>query len=413
MIFRLLAIAGTCLVAAQPAPAQDPVRAGSSALASPEWKQFIAMAVDGALRAPDVAALERACVGAAEAPAPGQAGSDVDRCLKAAVDLLPDPATFMDAREVEMRRMSTAARPYGSIGIEIARRVPESGPIVVVSPLGNTPAERAGILPGDKIDAIDGVDITSLPMDQAVRHFRGKPGSVVKVSLLRGQPPRRISLDIPLEVINPGSVTARAFKPQVAYVRIRWFRDDTAAELQRQLLRVTEEVGPATSALVLDLRGCAGGALPSVLTSLSSFIPPGTVVGLEHRRSDDVPLEVKALAARPVDASRSGLALVVLIDGGTAVGAELFAQALKTHRAATLVGARSAGLTAVRSDRALPNGARVSFTEGELLARDKTSWAGRGIDPDVSVRSDSTVDYGAPGDEALDRALKQASSAAR
>ncbi len=419
-VFRILSVASVCLASMQSAPAQSPkpisVPNTASVLVSPEWLQFVAMARDNALQAPDVGALERTCVEAVDAPLSSRVTSEIDRCLSAAAASLPDPATFMDAQEAEARRVSSAPRPFGSIGIEIARRVPESGPIVVASPLGNSPAERAGILPGDAIDAIDGVDITSMAMDQAVLRFRGKPGTVVNVSLLRGEPPRRVSIAVPLEIIRPASVTARAIRPNVLYARIRWINEDTPLQLAQDLRRVSAAGSGEAHSLMLDLRGCAGGELPSALTTLSWFIPAGTTVGWERTRSELRPLDVKAPTATSDaagDLPTSRLPLVILIDGRTASGAELFAQALHRYRAALLIGQHSAGMTAIRLSKPLPNGSRMSVTEGELLSDEKTSWKDRGLSPDLVIPASGTFEYGGPNDRAFDRALLAASTTSR
>jgi carboxyl-terminal processing protease len=415
--FRTLFAVCIYLAAAQPAPAQGAKPASetenASVLASPEWQQFVAMVRERALRVADVGALERTCVASVDAPSSAPVANKIDRCIGAAAASLEDPATFMDANEAETRRVSAAPRPFGSIGIEISRRVPESGPIVVASPLGNSPAERAGILPGDAIDTIDGVDITSLTMDQAVLRFRGKPGIVIDISLLRGDPPRRVSIAVPLAIIRPAGVTARVIRPHVLYARIRWLNEDTPSQLVQALRRAAPTENDETRSLLLDLRGCAGGELAAALATLSWFIPAGTTVGWERTRSELQALNVKEPATMgdvTGDMPTLRLAIVVLIDGRTASGAELFAQALHRHRGAPLVGEHSAGMTAVRLSKALPNGSRVSVTEGELLSEDKTSWKGRGLEPDLQVPASGTFEYGGPNDRAFERALREASA---
>lgn len=376
---------------------------------SDSWRSFVSLLGSSYIQEPDVPVIEGACRAAMAVADAEEEGELVDICLEAAVRALPVAGSYTTATKVEAQRMSTAAAPYGTIGIQIGRRG-KTGPLLVVSPLANSPAERDGVQPGDEIHEIDGLDITDLPMEKAIRGFRGAPGSLVRLRLTRGKEMQMMTLDVKREIIRISYARSKLIEKAALWVRISHFGMSASQDLARQLVhQQTALQGRTPQALIIDLRNCPGGSLDEVQQALSAFLPAETLVGWSRGRNQPTALRADPLPSpptAPIGPAWRQVRLIVLVDGKTASGAELFAQALRQHRHAVLVGAKTAGIANIDHQVSLPNGARVSVPRGLMLAADKSSWRHTGLTPDVEFETTSRIEYGAADDPGLARALQ-------
>jgi carboxyl-terminal processing protease len=272
----------------------------------------------------------------------------------------------------------------------------------IVSPFPGSPAEKAGLLPGDLIVAVDGTDVTSLSETEAVGLVRGPSGTPVTLSIQRtaddgGTEARDYT--VVRDTITVASVESELLADNVAYIRINDFGQRTSQELQNTLSKVLAD-DPA--GLVLDLRGNPGGFLDTAMEVSSQFLPGGTLVMLE-RFGDG--REV------PYTAQAGGLAtdipLVVLIDKGSASASEIVAGAIQDHARGTLVGETSYGKGSVQNWHALQgdNGA-VRVTIARWYTPDGRSIHELGITPDVTVEL-TEEDHAAGRDPQLDAAVQQ------
>lgn len=376
---------------------------------SDSWRKFVSSLESLYIQEPNLPAIERACR-AAMAIADAQDDAQlVDICLEAAARALPVAAEYTTATRAESQRLSSATAPFGSIGIEIGRRG-KTGPILVVTPLANSPAERDGVQPGDEIYEVDGRDITELPMDKAVLGFRGTPGSLVRLRLARSKEAQMMTLDVKREIIRVSYARSKLIEKAALWVRISQFGTSASQDLARQLAHQQATLqGRTPQALIVDLRNCPGGSLGELQQALSAFLPAGTVVGWSRDRNETTALRAEPLPSPSTDATGAAwrqARLIVLVDGKTASGAELFAQALRQHRNAVLVGAKTAGVASIDQFVSLPNGAGLSVPRGVMLATDKSSWENTGLRPDVEFKTASRIEYGAADDPGLARALQ-------
>lgn len=386
----------------------------AQALQSESWRKFVSSVERHSVRKPDVPELEQACRGYVERSTAQDESALLGVCLSAAARALPDVGQYTTPARAEAQRMSSATSPFGSIGIEIGRRGKTFGPIHVVKPMENSPAERGGVMAGDDIHEIDGRDITGLEMDKAILGFRGKPGSMVRIRLARGEDARMVTLDIKREVIRVSYARSHWVAPDALWARVYNFGAKASQDLARQLRhQFTAAQKRTPRVLILDLRNCPGGSLVEIQEALSVFVPTDTIVGWERGRSETTPLLARALKPESTDEVAQAeevwrqVPLVVLVDEGTGSGAELLAQALRQHRKAVLVGETTAGAANIDQNESLPNGARVSFPRSYMLAADKSSWSGQGLVPDVKAESGPRVDYGTKNDPGVAAALRQ------
>ncbi len=272
----------------------------------------------------------------------------------------------------------------------------------IVSPFPGSPAEQAGLLPGDMIVAVDGKDVTSLNETQAVSLVRGPAGTTVNLSIVRTADDgssEALAFAVVRDTITVASVEGKLLDNNVAYVKVNDFGERTSQELQ-DTLRTLMDAKPA--GLILDLRGNPGGFLDTAIEVASQFLPRGTLV-MQERFGDGRQIDY--------DAQGGGLAtdipLVVLIDKGSASASEIVAGAIQDHARGTLVGETSYGKGSVQNWHALRgNNGAVRVTIARWYTPDGRSIHELGITPDVTIPL-TEDDHAAGLDPQLDEAVRQ------
>ncbi len=285
------------------------------------------------------------------------------------------------------------------VGAVLTRRF---GFLMVVSTRPGSPAEKAGLRPGDILKTIDGRHSRPLAVVSGERLLRGAPGSLVKLRVLRaGSDPLEMSLV--RERLQPAEPERKLLDAATGYVRLREFTSRTA-ELVRGELEVLKKSGATT--LVLDLRGAGYGAPLEGVKVAELFMKGGVVTKLVGRKTGEQVMNAEA--------SRSlwELPLAVLVDTGTAGPGEVVAAALLDSERASVVGERTFGRAAFQKTLALPEGGLV-ITVAKYLTPKGTPIHGRGITPSVPVQvPDEPAPDGAK-DAALEKALELLKSATR
>jgi carboxyl-terminal processing protease len=258
----------------------------------------------------------------------------------------------------------------------------KSGYADVLATLAGSPSEKAGLLPGDKIVTVNGKLYKGMRMKDVVVDIRGKAGEPVTLSVLRGD--KLIGFTIMRERVSYDSPIHAMLPDRLGYVRIPSFTDKTPGAVRAGLEEL--EKGGAR-ALVVDLRQTPGGSFERALDTAALFVPEGAPIVVLKRRGK--PDEVHVSKGKPVLGS---LPIAVLIDGGTASGAEFLAGALQeSTRRARLVGARSHGKWSVQSLDELGNGYAYKYTVSLFRMPSGKSYDGVGLAPDV----ESSMDEGA------------------
>ena len=264
---------------------------------------------------------------------------------------------------------------FGGLGIEVTM---ENGFVKVVSPIDDTPADKAGILPEDLIISVDGESIVGLTLNDAVEKLRGPIGSNVKISVQRAQD-EPFEVNIIRDEIKIRSVRSRLYET-IGYIRITTFSEQTSPGLQKAMDDLQAETAEGLTGLVLDLRNNPGGLLSEAIRVSDAFLEKGEIVSTRGRGENDI----QHAYARPGDISH-GLPLVVLINSGSASASEIVAGALKDHRRAVVMGTRSFGKGSVQTITPMPGHGAMRLTTALYFTPSGVSIQAKGISPDIEV----------------------------
>lgn len=264
---------------------------------------------------------------------------------------------------------------FGGLGIEVTM---EDGFVKVVSPIDDTPADKAGILPEDLIISVDGESIVGLTLNDAVEKLRGPIGSNVKISVQRAQD-EPFEVNIIRDEIKIRSVRSRLYET-IGYIRITTFSEQTSPGLQKAMDDLQAETAEGLTGLVLDLRNNPGGLLSEAIRVSDAFLEKGEIVSTRGRGESDI----QHAYARPGDIS-DGLPLVVLINSGSASASEIVAGALKDHRRAVVMGTRSFGKGSVQTITPMPGHGAMRLTTALYFTPSGVSIQAKGISPDIEV----------------------------
>lgn len=264
---------------------------------------------------------------------------------------------------------------FGGLGIEVTM---ENGFVKVVSPIDDTPAAKAGILPEDLIISVNGESIVGLTLNDAVEKLRGPIGSNVKISVQRAQD-EPFEVDIIRDEIKIRSVRSRLYE-SIGYIRITTFSEQTSPGLKKAIDDLRAESEEGLTGLVLDMRNNPGGLLSEAIRVSDAFLEKGEIVSTRGRRENDI----QHAYARPGDIS-DGLPLVVLINSGSASASEIVAGALKDHRRAVVMGTRSFGKGSVQTITPMPGHGAMRLTTARYFTPSGISIQAKGISPDIEV----------------------------
>jgi len=271
----------------------------------------------------------------------------------------------------------TTTGEFGGLGIEVGR---EDGYIKVISPIDDTPADKAGIQAGDLIIQIDNTPTQQILPEEAANLMRGEPGTPVTVTIAReGLQP--FDLTITREVITVTSVRSRLLEPGYIYLRISQFRVNTATELEKELeqaLSDNEEV----KGIVMDLRNNPGGVLQASVGVVDTFIDQGRIVYTEGRLEGN---NMEFMATNKT--LGSNIPMVVLINNGSASASEIVAGALQDHGRAIIMGTRSFGKGSVQTVMPLAEQRAIKLTTSLYFTPNGRSIQAQGIEPDILVEN--------------------------
>jgi carboxyl-terminal processing protease len=269
--------------------------------------------------------------------------------------------------------------------------------LTIISPIKNSPAEAAGLRPGDRIIAIDGEDMTGIQPELARRRVLGPAGSVVELTVSRGDEPEPLLFEITRAQIVVASVEHEMFENGIGYIKLNTFGDTTSDELRNAL---EEIMANKPRGLVLDMRNNGGGYLQTAVEVASQFIPEGVV--LIERYGDG--------REDTYDARSGGLAtdipLVVLVNQGTASASEIVAGAIQDYERGKLVGMTTFGKGSVQIWNPLSdNQGAVRVTIAKWLTPLERTIHEIGLAPDFEVDL-TEEDFEAERDPQLDKAIE-------
>ncbi len=306
----------------------------------------------------------------------------ITSAMKGMLSSLDPHSQYMDPNDFRDMQDDTRSR-FNGLGIEVSMK---NGLPTVVSPMEDTPAAKAGILSGDQILKINNTATDKMELQDAMNLLRGAPGQKVTLTLMR--PSTKEIKDYTLErvEIKVQSVKgARLLDPElsgqfkIGYIRLIQFNEPTADELSKALDELQKQ---GMQALIVDLRNNPGGLLNSAVDVCSQFLPPNTkVVSTQGRTSS----QQREYTTSTVMKERPHFPMSLLINEGSASGAEIVAGALKDLKRAILVGETTFGKGSVQNVLQLPDGSALRFTTAKYYTPSKQVIHGNGVSPNIRV----------------------------
>ena len=296
-----------------------------------------------------------------------------------------DPhSSYLDARGFESL-MSTTDGEYGGLGLTVTL---EDGAVKVIAASRETPADRAGIKPGDFITHIDGQLFYGGTLDEAVDKMRGAPGTSVNITIVRPGRDRPFDVNITRAIIDIPAVRSEV-RDRVGILTVTTFNRNTTEAAQRAMADIERQLGGPPLGYILDLRSNPGGLLDQAVGLSDLFLERGEVVSQRGRRRSDI----ERYYARPGDSAK-GRPVIVLVDAGSASAAEIVAAALQDHRRAVVMGERSFGKGSVQTLIPLGRGeTALRLTTARYFTPSGRSVQEGGITPDIEVPQLSDPDY--------------------
>ena len=286
-----------------------------------------------------------------------------------------DPhSSYLDRDELKSMQEQTRGE-FGGLGIQVTMK---DGYVEVIAPIDDTPAARAGLKAGDLIAEIDGETVQGLTLNEAVDRLKGKVGTEVTVTILRGEE-EPFEVTLVRDIITVSSVRHR-IEGDVGYIRITQFNEQTTSGLEDAIEEIEEDLGDQLIGFVIDLRNNPGGLLNEAISVSDTFLEQGEIVSTRGRHEEDM----QRYNARPGDLTH-GMPLVVLINDGSASASEIVAGALKDHRRAILMGTRTFGKGSVQTIIPLPGHGAMRLTTARYYTPSGISIQATGIEPDILV----------------------------
>jgi carboxyl-terminal processing protease len=310
-----------------------------------------------------------------------------------------DPhSAYLDKKAYAELREGTEGRFVG-LGIEISPS--DDGAILIVAPIEDSPAWRAGIKPGDLITRIDGASVQGIGIDEAIKKMRGAPHSRVTLTIVRKDAAEPLAILVAREEIVQKSVKGKIVEPGYGWLRVSQFQEPTLDDMAARLAAMYKQE-PNLKGLVLDLRNDPGGLLQGAIGVAAAFLPKdaeivstnGQLAGSKqsfYGRPEYYALgDSDALARLP--AALKTVPLVVLVNTGSASASEIVAGALQDTRRAAIIGSQTFGKGSVQTIRPLSNDTAVKLTTARYYTPNGRSIQARGIVPDFLVDENADGD---------------------
>jgi carboxyl-terminal processing protease len=307
-----------------------------------------------------------------------------------------DPhSDYLDKEEYRDLQVGTSGE-FGGLGIEIGM---ENGFVKVIAPIDDTPAQRAGLQPGDVIVRIDDKPVKGMSLSQAVNLMRGKPGTEIRLTVLRSDNGQPFTVDLERAVVHVASVKSRTLALGYGYVRISNFQARTTEDMLAAIGKLKSENNGELKGLVLDLRNNPGGVLNAAVGVSDAFITDGLIVYTEGRLPDSK-LQFRA----GPDDVLSGAPIVVLVNRGSASASEIVAGALQDHKRALIMGAKTFGKGSVQTIVPIDDSTALKLTTARYYTPLGRSIQAKGIVPDIQLERGEFKPFLQPDADALTEA---------
>ena len=305
-------------------------------------------------------------------------------------DAIDPYSYYVSADQMSKYRAFESSKASDS-GLVLGRR---GGFAFVVAPVPGSPAEAAGVKPGDVILAVEGTPSRNQSLWEIEARLSGPEGSTTSLRLLRGGDEREVTVRVARKTYQPAEVT-RKIEQTIPVIRIPYFQPGVAVAVKRQL----ESLPSAPSAIIVDVRDSAGGDIEEAARTASLFIPSGEVAKVSGKK---IPVRTLSTSGAQVWKGKT----IVLIDNGSGGAPEVFAGALHDRAGSELVGEPTAGMAIVQRLLPMSSGGALYMTVGEYVTPGGTELTGRALRP--TIRVDLFPGEKTDGDPVVRRAVEVA-----
>ena len=288
-----------------------------------------------------------------------------------------DPySDYLSKDDFSELRIGTTGK-FGGIGIEITM---EDGFVKIITPIDDTPAQKAGLKAGDLVIEVQDVSLKDKSLNDAVKLMRGDPGTKVKIKILREKAKQPLDFELTRQIIVSKGIKTKVFHGDIGYLRLSSFQSNSTTNVRNAIYELRKETGKMMSALILDLRNNPGGVLGAAVGISDLFLESGKIVYTKGRTNNS-DLEYFANSEDVLE----GLPLYVLINGGSASASEIVAGALQDHKRADIYGEKSFGKASVQSIQEMIDGSALKLTTARYYTPNDRNIHGNGIEPDVKI----------------------------
>ena len=298
----------------------------------------------------------------------------IDNSIKGMLEELDPHSTYLSPEDFKDMQVDTAGK-FSGIGIEISM---DQGRIVVVSPIEDTPAYKAGLLAGDIILEIDGESTQDMTLMDAVKLIRGEKGTPVTLLILHKDSNKPVEVPIVRGTIPIVNVKTQSLEDGYLYLRLTKFQESSTKNLREAIAEYQKK--HALKGIVFDLRNNPGGLLNQAVSVSDTFLEDGTIVYIQGR---DPANRKDFFATKSADDVK--VPMVTLINAGSASASEIVAGALQDRKRSLIVGERSFGKGSVQQIIPLSDGSGIKLTTALYYTPSGRSIQAKGIDPDLRI----------------------------
>lgn len=302
----------------------------------------------------------------------------LESAIRGMVTGLDPHSSYLNAEAYRELQVGTSGQ-FGGLGIEVGM---ENGFVKVISPIDDTPAQKAGVQAGDLIIRLDDTAVKGLTLNEAVKLMRGKPGSKIVLTIIREGEEQPLTFNITRSIIRVKSVKRENLQDGFGYIRITQFQTRTKENVVSAIKQLKKQNKGKLKGLILDLRNNPGGVLSAAVGVSGTFLDRGLVVYTKGRLNNSR-LEYKA---KPKDIL-NGAPLVVLVNGGSASASEIVAGALQDHKRAVIMGTKTFGKGSVQTIIPMQNDSALKLTTALYFTPKGRSIQAEGITPDIGLRN--------------------------
>ena len=301
----------------------------------------------------------------------------LENAIRGLLSGLDPHSAYLDKKAFTDLREGTSGE-FGGLGIVVGM---EEGFVKVISPIDETPAERAGVKSGDLIIRLDDKNVKGMSLEDAVKIMRGKPKTDILLTIVREGADKPLKITITRAIIKVQSVRSKTLAKGFGYIRISAFQERTGSDLRKAISKLKKANNRKDlKGLVLDLRNNPGGLLSASVEVSDAFLEGGVVVSIKGRDESNTMTH----SAKGMDLLNEA-PIVVLINGGSASASEIVAGALQDHKRAIIMGSQSFGKASVQTVVPLGNGSALKLTTARYYTPNGTSIQAKGITPDIEL----------------------------